>query len=341
VYPIESIIADDEKADLVKVAVKIPKGAFTTLKMTRFLPEAGESVIVIGSPYGLEQTVSDGIVSTVREVTPGTRLIQITAPISPGSSGSPVMNEKGAVLGIATITFAAGQNLNFAVPSRKIVALRPGEPLVYTDWAALTYEKLGLKSSIEGNWDDAIANFERAVKTKPDYAEGFNALGIALQSQDRNDEAFAAFREAIRLKPEYADAHYRLATIYAKENKRDEAVESLRQAERLDPDHAAARHDLALIYLSEGNRSAALDEYAKLKTIDEKLATDLFNMIYNPAEESQIPAEAKSAEAGPAETQPVAEPTSVSQQAPEPKKQESPPPEVKPPAPRPEIADTH
>jgi len=74
----------------------------------------GEKVIVIGSPQGLENTVSDGILSATREYD-NVRYLQITAPISPGSSGGPVLDPSGQVIGIATFQFVKGQNLNFAV----------------------------------------------------------------------------------------------------------------------------------------------------------------------------------------------------------------------------------
>jgi serine protease Do len=67
---------------------------------------------VIGNPEGLEGTVSDGIISAFRD---NRSMIQITAPISPGSSGSPVLDEAGNVVGIVTQVFKEGQNLNFAI----------------------------------------------------------------------------------------------------------------------------------------------------------------------------------------------------------------------------------
>ena len=85
--------------------------------------EIGETVYAIGSPVGLEGTFSNGIVSGFRNVGEQ-RLIQITAPISPGSSGGPVTNSKGAVVGVAVATLKDGQNLNFAVPSNYLSQLR-------------------------------------------------------------------------------------------------------------------------------------------------------------------------------------------------------------------------
>ena len=75
----------------------------------------GEPIIVIGSPEGLEQTVSNGLVSAIRELD-GRKLFQISAPVSEGSSGSPVFNEYGEVVGVVVSSLQSGQNLNFAVP---------------------------------------------------------------------------------------------------------------------------------------------------------------------------------------------------------------------------------
>jgi S1-C subfamily serine protease len=82
----------------------------------------GERVIAIGSPQGLENSVSDGILSAIREVD-SVRYLQITAPISPGSSGGPVLDSAGQMIGVATFQFKKGQNLNFAVAADHIKPL--------------------------------------------------------------------------------------------------------------------------------------------------------------------------------------------------------------------------
>ena len=93
-----------------------------TLRLDAALPKAGSDIIVIGAPLGLTNTVSTGIVSAVR-ADGGASLLQITAPISPGSSGGPVLNEQGAVVGVAVAIRTDGQAINFAVPARDVVAL--------------------------------------------------------------------------------------------------------------------------------------------------------------------------------------------------------------------------
>lgn len=85
-------------------------------------PSPGDQVFAIGNPEGLENTISQGIISGIR-TTDGRDLLQITSPISHGSSGGPVLNMQGEVVGVAVGMLENGQNLNFAVPAKYIRAL--------------------------------------------------------------------------------------------------------------------------------------------------------------------------------------------------------------------------
>lgn len=78
----------------------------------------GDDILVAGNPEGLEASFSRGIVSAIRS---GSGLIQMDAAISPGSSGGPVVNQHGEVVGLAVSTLVEGQNLNFAVPVRYLL----------------------------------------------------------------------------------------------------------------------------------------------------------------------------------------------------------------------------
>lgn len=114
-YQIDKIISSSEQADLIKFKVDT-KGEITPFLTTKSSTlEKGEKVFVIGNPHGFESSVSEGIISSVRPSDEYGTVLQITAPISPGSSGSPVMTFDGKVIGVATFQFAKGQNLNFAV----------------------------------------------------------------------------------------------------------------------------------------------------------------------------------------------------------------------------------
>jgi S1-C subfamily serine protease len=86
----------------------------------------GDDVVCIGNPLGLEHTLSDGIVSA-RRMHEGKRWVQMTAPISPGNSGGPVLTLDGRVVGIATASvnrlLGTAQNLNLAVPVNELKAM--------------------------------------------------------------------------------------------------------------------------------------------------------------------------------------------------------------------------
>ncbi|MBS1224506.1 MAG: degP-2, partial [Proteobacteria bacterium] len=80
----------------------------------------GLDVFVIGNPYGLEGTFSTGVISGLREID-GVRYFQISAPISPGNSGGPVILRDGSVIGITTMGLKKGQNLNFAIATAELI----------------------------------------------------------------------------------------------------------------------------------------------------------------------------------------------------------------------------
>jgi serine protease Do len=127
IYPLTEMVAADEKADLIKLAVNLPGGTPHYLKVSSTRPEVGERVVVVGSPLGLEHTVTEGMVSAFRTIKNRGDFLQISTPTSPGSSGGPVVNMKGQVIGIATLQ-VRGQNINFAVPGYRVLALKDSEP---------------------------------------------------------------------------------------------------------------------------------------------------------------------------------------------------------------------
>lgn len=131
VYDRVAVLATDQRRDLA--ILKISGYALPTLPLGNSdQVRIGTDVVAIGSPMGLENTVSTGIVSGRRTEPEGFRLLQITAPASTGSSGGPVLDRAGRAVGIAASQFRNGQNLNFAVPinyARGMLSEVDGEPL--------------------------------------------------------------------------------------------------------------------------------------------------------------------------------------------------------------------
>ena len=101
----------DIDGDMALLSIKTSQ-AVPFLKLSKTLPEQGEEIMAVGNPKGLEGTISNGIVSAFRD---NNRWIQFTAPVSEGSSGGALINSAGEVVGMPTLLFREGQNLNFAI----------------------------------------------------------------------------------------------------------------------------------------------------------------------------------------------------------------------------------
>ena len=147
---IAKIIGRDPKTDLALIKIKVKRDLpFAYLGDSDKL-EIGEWVMAIGNPFGLQHTVTTGIVSAKgrKEVNPGNRagyhnFIQTDASINPGNSGGPLFNLKGEVIGINTAINAAGQGIGFAIPinmAKKVIRhiLKYGE--VKRAWLGVTIQ---------------------------------------------------------------------------------------------------------------------------------------------------------------------------------------------------------
>ena len=120
-YDIAGIVGIDYERDLVLLFIPNAKVPYLSIGDTSNL-SIGDEVYVIGNPRGLEGTFSQGIISGKRNIDQST-IFQITAPISSGSSGGPVINNQGKVIGVAVATLEGGQNLNFAIPASYLATL--------------------------------------------------------------------------------------------------------------------------------------------------------------------------------------------------------------------------
>ena len=267
-YPVEGIVAKDTEADIVKLVVNLPDANITFLNLSENVPSEGEDIFVIGNPLGLKSTVSSGIVSAVRDIPAFGKILQITAPVSPGSSGSPVINSKGEVIGIATFIFTEGQNLNFAIPCDKIIALKetPKTP-ISESYASLTADpndaqglfRKGLIELWQENWFAALTYFQKAKEKNPQDAGVWFYLGLAYRKLGRYEEAIDAYKQTIRIKPDATEAHNNLGAAYHKLGRYQEAIEAYKQVIRINPDDADAHNNLGIAYGKLGRYREAID----------------------------------------------------------------------------------
>ena len=113
-------LAVDKINDLVLLQINYRNKTF--LKIENQIPRPGEKVFAIGSPVGLDKTISEGIISGMRDFESKT-LLQITAPISHGSSGCPILNENNRLVGVAVGGLSDAANIGFCIPTNYVNSL--------------------------------------------------------------------------------------------------------------------------------------------------------------------------------------------------------------------------
>jgi tetratricopeptide (TPR) repeat protein len=279
VFPVNGTLAVDEEGDLALLSIDMPLASATrSTELAKDLPDEGETIFVIGNPLKLEGSVSDGIVSAVREVPNSYRIIQITAPISHGNSGSPVFNLKGQVLGVVTVKVTNGQNINLAIAAARVAELTAGKLQPLSELAlkgkgdvSESLYRSGLDSLWLGNYDNAVGYFENAANKNPRRAETWVQVGYCKVKQGKNVEAIRAYQQALQLKPTDPEIHNKLGDAYYYSGRLREAIESYTEAARLRPDWAETFYNLAIAYSESGNPSMAAQQARILQRLDPKL----------------------------------------------------------------------
>jgi tetratricopeptide (TPR) repeat protein len=291
VYAVAGVLDIDEEGDLAVLSINIPQERARALDLSSTIPEEGESIFVIGNPLRLEGSISDGIVSAVREVPSLGKIIQITAPISHGNSGSPLFNMKGQVVGVVTMKVMNGQNINLALAASRVMELQPGKLFTFGELAARTKGALqsealaewwyrnGLNSLWLGNYDSALVNFENAVNKNPTRAEAWIQVGYCKVKQGKNEDAIRAYQKAIRLRPNSAEAYNKLGDAYYYAERFYEAIAAYKEAARLEPTLAEAYYNLGMAYLEIGDRMTAVEQSRRLQPLDGELYRKLLSEI--------------------------------------------------------------
>ena len=217
--------------------------AANPVKLSATPPKPGDAVFVIGNPEGLEKAISQGIVSGIRKVD-DKELIQITAAISHGSSGGPVFDGRGEVIGVTVGMLDSGQNLNFAIPVRFVSEILGNkQPATGRDSEAV----IGRLQKAA----DALDNVEYSDSPDSDYQKSLTAFKtlarVAINESGNNVEA--------QLK----------ISVLCLWTDNDAAVESARRASIIKPSveaHLALSNALQLQswYLNDAEKANVLAE---------------------------------------------------------------------------------
>ncbi len=255
VLDVEGILHVDPENDLAILKLKGHDFPVVRLGDANSLA-VGEKVYVIGSPQGLENTISEGILSGIRKVDKEHKVLQMTAAISPGSSGGPLFNDRGEVVGIATFLIADTQNLNFAMPINLITPGLQKKELVspaeacqadYTETASCWFYQ-GLAYGTSGQYARAADAFKRSLTIDPGKAESYVNLGVSYANMGKYQLAAEMFSEALKITPDHPEALVRLGLAYTELGRSADALAVLERATKLRPDSGETFYHLALTY---------------------------------------------------------------------------------------------
>lgn len=250
------VVITDEDVDLAVLRFDSLTGP--GLPLATGLPQVGETVYAIGSPKGLEGTFTQGIVSAIRRED---GLIQTQVPISPGSSGGPLLNARGEVVGVAVSTNPDGQNLNFVIPIsrvRQMLAVAAAVPDPPNGGPALVPLAPPDNRWLSGDYSASKEAAKEREEANRQKAADLIAIGDDLSETDP-DSALRALREALQLEPRSAKAYYLVGVIHANKQDRKNARAALQECVAIDPKHALAWVVLGGInYLEDAYSSAEI-----------------------------------------------------------------------------------
>lgn len=255
VLDVEGVVYADKENDFVILRVK-GKDLHPVKFGDAGKINEGEKIYIISSSKDSGNTISEGAFRKMRTVSPGREVVEITAPVLHGSSGSPLFNKDGEVVGMTTFLIKRAEDLILAMPADLMKdKLKVRRPVTSIESIVKNYQNtaeywfyLGYYLSEVGAHKDAIDVFKEAISLKPGFADALYYRGAAYENLGKYKEASRDYREAIRSKADFTDAFFSLGVTYGKLGMYKEAVEILNQAVRLEPDFADAYYNLGVAY---------------------------------------------------------------------------------------------
>lgn len=259
--PVLGVAAYDEEADLAIIKLDKRISAQPLELATGDLPPVGTKVYAIGNPLGLANTLSDGLVSGHRELDRITE-IQTTAPISPGSSGGPLLLADGRVVGVTTFLVKGGQNLNFAVPATQVdkLLIRCGSDAQLTPLPVVEDPEILEDDTaspdfwnhiIRGNewfakkeYDKAIKEYTDAIHIQPRKSLAYSFRGSAWRYKHNYGKAIEDYNEAIRINPKDSLVYEHRGEVWCVQKNYEYAVKDFAKSMLLAPSIAHKHYRL-------------------------------------------------------------------------------------------------
>ena len=267
-YKIEGITAADEENNLVLLKVGALRIRPPSINMFEIV-KSGVFVYITGNKKGVEATISDNRVSNVSTGKTG-KWLQLRNPVFPASSGGPVLNQNGGVIGIFFLALDGKQKNNFVIPSSYIKQLiaQSGQikPLSTRKQSvsAETYFRWGYINASLQDFNDAIANYTQAIRLKPDYVSAYNNRGIARDMLKQHADAISDYDMVIHLKPDDVIAYNHRGIAKAQLGQYENAIKDYDKAIKINKNLIAAYGNRGRAKEAIGQYTAAMADYNRV-----------------------------------------------------------------------------
>ncbi len=279
----------DEKRDICILKINGFKGSPSVMGKTSKL-KVGDPIYAVGAPQGLELSLSNGIISQLRGDPPP--IIQITAAISPGSSGGGLFDSEGRLLGLTTFYIEGGQSLNFAMPAEWI-----GEMIEIDDkikaWQevvkndpnnASTWKMLGDAYFKLLQFDSAIKGYQEAIKIDPNDKHSWEYLRLSYNNVQQYNNQLKTCQDAIKIFPKDASMWRNLGSAYFYLKQYNNELKTYQDAIKIFPKDASILREIGGAYSNLKQYNSAIKAYQEAIKIDptDKLSwASLANAYFN------------------------------------------------------------
>jgi S1-C subfamily serine protease len=274
---VETIAQDVEKDILV---LKVDEKILLPIKIgnTRGLKQ-GQRVYAIGSPEGYENSISEGIVSGFRNDPAGVNLIQMTTPITEGSSGGAVVNSKGELIGISTSGQHEG-NIYFAIPVEDVINLLGTKNVIAKfNNEVINYYQEGNSAFEKQNYKDAVTYYSKYLEKNERDFSVFYRRGYSQLKLKEYKLAVSDFTKSISLGYEIFDVYFYRGNAYYFFEDYKNAVKDYARSVELSPNHPEAFYNKGFANYKLGNYTEAASDWQRCIELDPKLESELLPKI--------------------------------------------------------------
>ena len=286
-YAFEDLISPRCENDLFLIKAEA-EGLPAVRLNADYRPKQGEKIVVMRNT-GAGAAISEG---TVRNILKKGKLIQTSIPVTQQSSGSPLFNMKGEVIGASvfmkqnnTVVLLKDLMLHLEkYKKRKALAARvPKSTKLPVHEKTDTDDYFTLACSYENSnrYHEAIEAYKQSLQMNPDRMEAYLNLSVVYYKVGKYSDAIEILKQALSVNPYVLPAYNKLGTAYILRGAYSMAIDTFRKAAEIDPNDPTAHFNLGIAYFLSGDKSAAFEEYVTLKDIDKERADILRDIIIN------------------------------------------------------------